>query len=79
MATIKPRDCCGRCCALGQCRRSLPIGRRIVRFDDGRSYWFTFCNAHRDYDPAGDDRAHRLEVERETARRAQLAGARGQA
>ena len=53
-----PGDHCGRCCVVG--KKSFPVGRRLVRFLDGKSYWFTFCEEHRSYDPAHEDAARRI-------------------
>ena len=59
-ASADPGDHCGRCCVVG--KKSFPVGRRLVRFLDGKSYWFTFCEEHRQYDPAQEDAAHRIEI-----------------
>lgn len=42
-----PGDHCGRCCYLGV--RSFAVGWRWIQFHNGKSYAFTYCEAHRDY------------------------------
>ncbi len=48
-----PGDHCGRCCFLG--RKSFAVGKRLTRFSDGKSYWYTFCEAHREYIPSMEE------------------------